>query len=409
MTLENASYCFLNATYYNNEGEDVLAEVVAANEQFTDISLYRLTIKEFHELSKSLQCCKDFSLDDHYLRCNNYVTRIPLNNVIQGTKEVHLTNEISSFYTILLTGIKNEFLLVDSEPEFCEDGTFRYESRATVQFSSISFSKSTMSVYVPMFNKNGMYNKHLVTLEDGIFVSHNFNFLVPSDFNLSSDLNGCSFVRRVKIENKQYAMWKMHAFSVYDSNIILSAPLINKAMCIRERIRITKGLLNDYVNNVYSVLNYPKIQTPWVGGERSYESTLGVCFDSSIKSLSRKDKDDIIHMCGSEIIPNSSNLKEAMALLRERKCQYTVSFASAYLLCVMDACRDDVLGIVESSALVRADLNKKLFYADLYLYRVRVASYITHKKLAMSGIPFLSGGDETDYTFVKEGFKYDSE
>lgn len=403
MDLTNLQYCYLNRVYVDSNDVSQLYEFTLSDSYFLNVCTYITDLEGLRKLAENESLSKDFSLDAGFLKCDN-VPRVENNNLVKEAIGIpsYVRDLEYSFYTFVQTAVEHDFLIVDDSILDCE----RFNGIKVSNFKNIRFSQSTMSVYFPLVNEEGLRNKHLVLLEDGLLRLNVFHFAVPAEYNNQFKENGCVYCSRMFINNSEYVIYRMDELPIYPYAYVTAGNVINKAVSVRERSKAIVEVVTDYISFCNGVLgNNDNSKLPWAGGNNSYSSGYGVTLTSSLTLLKRTDRSAILDRVLGEIFPEMDSYTAAVEYIKNgggsqlaKACLNVLSF-----ICFSGK------NVTEQLAYAVAVKNKyktEMFYADLFLYQVRVATYVRRIHLANPINPVLQGSDEAAYTIVNEGFYY---
>lgn len=399
-------YCFLDMVYTDSNDKPLFYEVALSDTKFKTLALLRTGLENLQVLYGS-SLITDFEFQDNYLVCNPNVRRAISNTIVYDTVD-KLQVDSTDYYTIysLLTeGYENGFVILDKRVVECRGN---WDGTSVSPFSSIGFSESTMTVYVNMYNEDGMYRNILISMNDGVLQLHPFYFGVPSSYTFSQ--TGCEFVKQMMINGELYSIYSVDIFLIYDSNVLTSYSLINKAVNLSYRYKQSLLALKDFSEIYWELLEMPEDDSSkisWVGGSKSYESYYGISFKSTCRKLSADSRREIVNNAVKKSIELKCNLDAIKAFVES--CHMTSLnkhiFMRIALIFVTDAKYQDSKLLQIFSSIKHSD-ETMLFYYGLFLYRVRSYLYLSNRSIVNPTYPIISGGNEIDSTVVTEGFNY---
>ncbi|MEY8333069.1 hypothetical protein AALB53_08195 [Lachnospiraceae bacterium 47-T17] len=413
MNLNTAKYCFLNSIYCES-GMPVLYEMVLSDTYYMDVCIIRVGKDKLKDIYNNTDSVKDWCFEQGYLKCSTEIDEIPISDVVRDTEGMYLDCDVTtnSFYQFLHMGEQNNYLVV-SDTVVKSDGA--WSGTEVTPFYQIHFSMTTMSCYARIFSEDGLKNKMLVTMEDGVLKMHPFYFAVPEN-SLDSIAQSITNWDKSCLDNKvingeSYRIFESGVLPIYENAMVLSKCLINKAMGARMRANDTVRGLKRFINSVFKALNDDKEESErritWIGGNTDYKSHYGVYFKSSYRPLSNNDLDSVIAMCVRDVINTSSNFQEARVKIENMKLAATTTYFMQVLAAglLADGVDPDfpIAGVIKMK-----DINEKnLFYADLFLYKTRIYMYLTKSRFigkGSFGSRTLFGGCEKDVTMIEEDF-----
>lgn len=377
-----------------------LYHVAVVDEELLHVSHKVCTSEELENLTKTEKC--DFSFEHGILRCNSMlkisdITEDLFESLLRSEQSGNKGPDSSVVYSLFAMGIKEDFIILDGENE-----TDWCKNIGIAAFRNIQFSKTTMSVYARMCNgEDGIFNKMIITSDNGVLTFHPFKFgICCDDNNTHVAISGCSNTGAViKLHGRDYQVWETSLLNIYDANTEFSPAVVNQSMCDVQVMQTSLDMVNDFIAG----LSGTEETYQWAGGSSDYSGQRGVYLESSCKKLSRK------HMNG---------LKSAvLEALSEGKSEEDVKEAGfTYLKNVnnFDRLGAYVTIILTQLALHPGDFNEKLtfafntkkqiqnrlFWLNMYLYRVRTKALLEQRTLTSYGQPYLVGGNTREFTIV---------
>lgn len=377
---EKVSACYLNKIYVRENKSDVY-ELALVDSKFTSIQLMRTC--DLYDICK-FDINKDFGLDDNYLQCNQYVNAVP-GESLDDIDSVKGGTCADTIFDLIVTGADNNYVLLDDEVVESPEGSL--DSYGVTSFKNIKFAKTTMSIYAPMINGNGLYNKMLVVEENGRLVVRPFYFGIQS----AESCNFGNFVTRKEINGVNYDIYNVKFISIFSNAArFLSAPIINSAIQMRERCDFCISALSDLMRDLY-VLDGTNPE--WVGGNSSYTSNYQIEFSSTLQKLSKRSRDSILDdlLKGEEPIYSND---ERVRLLRVAVKMLSIN--------------DGIPSFDSLNATINALKHNSIWYSS-YIMSVRYYLYCSHTKIIDADLQsrcanVLHGGLSNEGTIVKEGF-----
>lgn len=384
--------------------DDLYYNIIEFDQQYLRFKCKTLTIKELEqEVMEYSESSCDFKINDGIVLYNPLLKPVEveqrfIQNLIKTQAEVDNMPELGSLYSLLMEGVEKGFCVVD-----------RWDSedkKAIIsKFSNIHFSRNTMSVYVKMHSDEGVYNKMLVTFEDGILKFHPFTVATTG---VVSGIPGCEDLKTtIKINNVEYNLWQTNSLSLYESSSIFSEGVVNQACCdsvvYASAIMIVSDFIDDHV--VYSA---DSKASEWVGGNKDYRSNLGVYFSPSCRIPTRQLRASIMLFLQDEF-DKGKTYDEAYSAVCEwltgtgyfNRC---TNYAAKVLGLVLGA-EGTLKDKLQVAFVIKDKLQNKQFWADMYCYRIRTVAYLQKANLVSHTRPCLVGGNTKDYTNVRAGYE----
>lgn len=375
----DVSACYMNKIYVKRDNNDIY-ELALVNSDFTRVQLIRVT--DLHDII-SFYDTRDFNLDEDYLVCDPHVPMVQGESIID-TDAVFGEECEKNLFSFLIEGARNRYVVLD-------DSVIEGEEIAgygMTYFHNIRFSKSTMSIYVPMYNGDGIYNKIICAEEQGRLLMRQFYFGVVS----GDECNYGDFVTKKLINNIEYDIYKIEFLPVF-SNLgkIISAPIINTAIHMGTRLRFCIDTLSELMHSLYDV-SEDKVQ--WVGGSNSYTSSYTIQFESTLPKITKRLAHDILNaiLCGEEPF-------------------YADDERVVFLSAIVGTLERDEEGDPTLNALssMIATLKSLSIAPEAYIMLVRYYLFCSHKLISESvgnggGVTILHGGISKEGTIVKEGY-----
>lgn len=407
--IKEAYYCFLNNIYCDN-AEPVLYELILSDEQFTRTSLFRVSLPELRQVYTETKAIKDWYFDGDYLKCNSEIDEVPITDIIAETKGqlISCNSDESSFFEFLRVGESHGYLVVTGNVAKSQGD---WDGAEISPFRRIHFSASTMTSYVQIFSSEGLRNLMLVVINDGVLSMNEFYYAVPEEEVQSIVSDGHVFpgqyVCHKRINGAEYRIYNSGMLPIYENSMILSKPLINRAMNCRMRADDVVHAAKRFISGFFSQLDTQSEEIKWVGGTKDYRTKYGVYFKSARKPASRKSLDSLIQLCVRDIMPKCNSFTEAVQELDEQGLNTDGRFIAKMLVAGLFASRDNSGdSMLAGITLLQDTTERSVFYADLFLYQVRVYMYLTQYMFLGFGYNsrVLAGGCETNSTIIEEVF-----
>lgn len=376
------------------EYDDKLVEMT---QKILDLDGLQIELKRVNPL----KC--DFKITDGILQCNSMIEPCPVEEPLlhKAMCSAQLVNGMpnkSSLYQLLIEGAENGYLIVNDEANL-EHG------EGTAKFTDIRFSKNTMTVYARMYDSEGFYNRMLVTYSNGMLEFKPFIFATPK---VLSCILGCTDLKKtVKINNVEYHLWKTGVLSVYDDSVVYAQGIVNQACCEDIVYGGALTMASDFISGLTEYLGYEDRKLQWSGGSGDYRSVYGVYFTSSCPKLGEQAR-EIIRRTVLNALSQGVSCEEARKIvanaLDEINCKNRTSVFSANVFAVLAAKEGSVQEKLKCALETKNELQQRIFWRNLYLYRVR--TYLLFQRI--NPVPFsrpaLFGGNTTEYTNVKAAF-----
>lgn len=376
--------------------------VVECDSKLLDLKSKLFTLEELQlelEMIQDKRC--DFTIEDGILRCNAMLKTIIIdddlfNHLKYTTSEAKRPAE-GTIYALLLYGVEHDFVFLDGDEEDWKKGL------GVAAFRCVRFSHSTMSVYVPLLNAEGLHNKMIVLPEDASLKFIPFKFGVK---NAETFIPGChSLNKQVIVNNEEYWLWETDVLNIYDENAVFVAGLVNQ--CEADSIVFNSSLdaINDYLNLLSKSYGNEPVQ--WSGSSNSYKTVYGVYFQSSCKRVSTSCRQDIETAIYDDLTAGGtreSAAKAACDMLRERYSLNRAAMFTAQVFAQTASYGKELPEMFEAAYTIKKQLQTMNFWCCLYTYRIRTLAYLTKQRLN-AGKAVLAGGNTVEYTVVNSFFE----
>lgn len=216
-------YCYLRVLYVDYNNTIVGYSLVFSSADFSEI--YEEIVpsdKIFDVLSSGYTY--DFNIVSGVLMCED-VPRITASetdyNLFSIKRRINFDDD--TIYSFILEGMLNDYLIVDDSILEVDE----YTGGAVAKFDRIQIAKSTMSMYVNMYDSSDIYHQTLAYLHDGIIELKPFYVAVPvSTKTLKFDRVQVA----KKINNVEYDIYVVKDVPIYSSAMVTATALINKAV-----------------------------------------------------------------------------------------------------------------------------------------------------------------------------------
>lgn len=374
-------YCFLNCVYTDENDKSILYEVVRCDETFSIIQVERVTLSELELLAATSGLKTDFSFEDGYLKCNT-VKRFWCDESIKSSASKHQVieekfNTEKTIYTLLSMGVKENFYFIADELV----DLAKYQGTGIVPFSHVKFSQSSMSVYYREVLNGVGRNHYLISTEANSIRFNPFYFLVPS-----KRVESIPFERKgaIVVNNVEYSVYYSGNLGIVEPVKIGSAALVNQASS--ERVKSASAVkATDFVlGPVWGESG--KIQ--WDGSNRTSHHIRTITFNPSQKVLSNSSIEGIYQ----NIMDNGRSGIKA-------EYSYPAFVVANWFVWMMENQTNET-ELIAAAKQFKEGFSKQLFFADLYLYRIRVFACYGIVCLPMNQP--LCGGVNGGFTVIKE-------
>lgn len=379
-------------------------DVVTYDSTFTKIVSYVLTIQQLVKLVENVNSAYcDFRVVQGILECNPTVTEIPITQdllkdvlAVNGA-EVEVQAAQNSLYRLLEFGVQNELLVLNSV-----DVDELQAGYGIAKFRNIKFSDSTMTAYVQMHNADGIFNKMITVMNDGVISFRKF-FVAAKN---STTIPGCIDLKKtVTLHNVEYHLFETNELCIYDENVRFIPGVLNQACFESVVFKTLSSMCNDFIQGITSCISTVDASSVWVGGSKDYKSSKGVWLKSSLKPLTARERRLI------EDISLRSKTDDCAALQSEvyERVRYSLPQNRLVEICVRTFAElqtepGDLTDKVDYALLRKASFDTCIFWADMYAYRVRTMTYLHKRKLTRVGAASISGGCNQEFTVVNANF-----
>lgn len=410
MHLQGYDYCYLNYVLTDDSDKTVGFSFILSDKSFNNIAILNTDKTGLLELVNNDEIIKDFFIDNNFLKCSP-VKRVIItkNDVSTFNSLLKLDNTTKTFTDFIKFGVENEFILLSSDfDEKQENYKFNFTS-----FSNIQVAQTTMSVYAKIFDSNnGLHNEMLVFMDKNKFVVNDFLFGVKELFfeavtQWFSDAIQFSIIGKYIINNENYYVCKMESVQLFKLQMALACPLINKAMTLRVKYKSIIGVLKGYVDTLYVANPFNISDTSdkieWVGGNESYANSYGVYLKSATPALTAKQIDSCLGWYADLVSQYDST--EAIFDEIDKHTNKFANTAVKYLITITEMGDSVSSNIINCNEAIDS-LKKSMLLCDLWLYDVRVYSYMRLARITPISKPKIEGSDEDNYTTVDSKFYY---
>ena len=151
-------FCFMNKIYTRIDKPDIY-ELAMTDLHFSFVILYRT-----EDLRSILDYgyFYDFSLDEDYVMCNPQMHVSSGDSLYESEIENFLVVDFKdSIFSFLARGSEQNYVFLNDD---VVADTQDWTGYGVTYFHNVKFSKSTMSIYVMLSAKDGVFNKMLVIL-----------------------------------------------------------------------------------------------------------------------------------------------------------------------------------------------------------------------------------------------------
>ena len=215
MDLSNFSYCYLDKVYTNTNGEPVLYQVTLSDEHFLKVYSLIADIKYLQKAVEENNLCTDFSIQNEQLSSAKVDYVLVSDEILKNKMiPIEIYDNAYNFYDFIKEGIEQDYKFIGDSIIDCD----YYKGTEISSFKNIRFSKSTMTVIIPMYTNNGLYNKMIVTANNGILSLQEFYFAVHPEQSVQAG----TYVKNMQINNVEYAVYKSKMLNIYTENYVTS-------------------------------------------------------------------------------------------------------------------------------------------------------------------------------------------
>lgn len=367
-------YCMLNKIYTRANASDIY-ELAIASKDFSCVQLYRTCNLE-DILGFGYSC--DFALEDRYLRCNPFVQTATGDSIASSSLEtvIGYARE-KTIFSFIKEASRNNYVIID-------DSVLKSDSVngfGTTLMHNVRFSKTTMSIYVPMVVKDGLFNKMLVMEEAGKLAMRPFYYGVLE--NTRTDFG--KFITKKVLNNICYDIYQVEFLPVFDSiGKLVSGVVINTAVQYSECCGFAISALTELMNSLYMI---DDTSPEWIGGTRNYTSSYTIEFSSTLPKISKKERALIMSRLlngqetGYEKDPRDRYLRTAVKSLKYQEGIPTLNSLNSTI-----------------AALKRINID-----FGIYLMAVRYYLFHSHESVLNGSNGCLYGGMTEFGTQVREG------
>lgn len=369
-------YAFLKAIYVDKNDIGVYYEADVSDSLLIKTGTLIKTLKEWKDFLDANSIIADFSFDEQYLKCNSNVPRYPIASMPTfRDRDTSIITRDNTFYYFLCNGIVNEYILCTDN--LIELETNYYSGTEITSFSSIRFSKSTMTMYAMLIGNEGMYNKTIIHLDNVDLVINGFTYGIP--VSVENPISIGKYVKNMYINNNEYRLYVVNPEDVqlmYD--IYFSENLISLSVVLSQGMRDIVDVLKMYYLNTYEVFVGSSEQKEWCGGSRDWSSKYGVYVDSSLKPLQKYQIENVCehlytlensftqHHSVNKLLEEVSGMDYALRYRKILKNLVPIVFND-------NGSKDDFLTFLHSSL---SEFNSVLCIYNLYLYCIRINAYL---------------------------------
>lgn len=394
MQLPNFRYCYIDKVYTNSNDESLLYQLFLSTGDFTKVYSLVADKSLLSEMTNRKDIVTDFYVEDGMLHCED-VDRIMITDEIREKelKVIEVYDDNYNFYNFIMEGIENDYLFVGDSLSDCT----LYKGTEISSFKNIRFSKSTMTVLVPIYSEEGLYNKMLITVDEGVLQLETFYFAVPE--GVSTDKH--TFLHTIQINNVNYNLYRSKPLNIYTENYVTSKALLNKACIMRVKYQSIIDTLSDFKSMLVETEHK---STQWCGGTKDYTEPFGIYFKPSCKTISKTGRYDIIDFIQGEVLKEYKTYNEAVSYVSSIY-DNLIARACAIAICFCCYNSDSMPLLLEYIQALSAKYKKELLFTELFLYTVRTGAYIRKRYLVSPMNPMLGGSDERDITIVEQNFK----
>lgn len=166
-------YCFMYKIFNSCDGK--FFQTILSDRKFSKIASLFFDARSLVEFIRQTNLITDFSIENNKLKLN-YVNEVEVSGFDYSIGEViEIPKDEGTLYELLRLGIENGYVIVD---DTC------FEQQGSViggisSFCNVRASNSTMSLYVRFTVAGEIFNRMIITVEEGDMQFHPFYFGVP--------------------------------------------------------------------------------------------------------------------------------------------------------------------------------------------------------------------------------------
>lgn len=404
-------YCYMHSVLTNREDKTYGFCLFLADSTFSKFALYNVDKAHLEAVLKEDGLVYDFAIADGFLKCNP-VRRMQItendlqtfNTVIPCAPE---TNTIASF---IAYGVQNDYVIL-SHCIMDEPLETEYKGTCFANFADIEISQSTMTAGVKIYDGNTLNKEMLVIMENENLLINDFYFAFTSDKQLPQwfkDTYATCLGKKV-LNNQEYFVYQMKSMPLYESNFIVDSAMINKAETMRVKYHNVIGVLNNFKKTLYYMNGFQITDEPisWKGGNSSYKSDYGIYLKSSLQGLTTAQKQECVDWYCS-LMEECKGSTELLQKVRKHSSSILVMLAMQTMHAIMTS-TESIADITNVCINTINEMRVNRLFCDLYLYKVRLFSYIRKFRLAPLTTPILQGSDEKAFTIVDSRLFYGME
>lgn len=388
--MSDYTFCFLNNIYVTDDKN--YYGLIYSNRLFTKIG-WSVVDMEHLVNERKKDYIFDFSIENGLLKSFE-VDRVQGIDVVgsminKGIDDCEL-DQNANIYTLFSKGLENNWHFID----YVGDEEIR------TPFSSIRFSKSTMTVYYLIVTKdNKLLNRTIIKDKDGTLTVSKFTF------ESNEYVNGYCTLEFIKQTEGGYR-YNVPVIGIYQSCNFISHPLINKSATLLNRTSTIIAILKCFKKSFISSLGVEdNTDLEWIGGTHSAPKN-GVFFKTSNQVVTEDGACKCIEYLINET-DMSADRELAIKQVNESSYSDDVKIAlRAILKNINKSSVADNLAMLNSMLTFYTKYN---VYCAMYLYTIRSLVFFKKQNILprLNGDgsirpPVISGGDERTYTIVKE-------
>lgn len=388
--MSDFTFCFLNNIYVTDDKN--YYGLVYSDRLFTRVGWSVIDMEHLIEERKK-NYIFDFSIENGLLKSFE-VDKIQGISVIEplinnGIEDCEL-DQNANIYTLFSKGLENDWHFIDHVGE----------EEIKTPFSSIRFSKSTMTVYYLIVTKdNKLLNRTIIKDRDGTLSVSKFTFEANECIN---DYNTLDLVE----QTGSIYRYDVPVISIYQSCNIITHPLINKAATLFNRTSTIVTILKCFKKSFISSLGAEdNTNLEWIGSTHSAPKN-GVFFKASNQVVT----EDGACRCVEYLINETAMATDReLAIEQVNKSRYSDDIKIALRAILKNINKSS---IADNLAMLNSMLTfytKYNVYCAMYLYTIRSLMFFKKQsilpRLNNDGSirpPVVSGGDEQTYTIIKE-------
>jgi hypothetical protein len=404
--LDGVSICFLETIYTDNYNNSLLYNVVLSDDKFLNFHSLILKEEDLVELfNTNKNLIYNFKVIDGCLYCDT-VDREKVNNmiidrigimtkIVEGHEEIDVINFIDSLAQ------RDGFIFVGRDDELLDVSLCR-------SITSMHFSRSTMSIYFKVLKDDKVYNKMIATSTNDSIVMEPLRYLIKGDPIFDDDELIGTF-NMVKSEDGINEDYEYNVYLTKEKRMTVGRVLPDEYLdkiyahkcCMQSyRFRCILKVAQCIIDELTNCGNDEDKKFEWTGGSNSYKQNTDVNIVPSEKEFSKEKAYSIASKALrlAKDYPNGDQVG-----LESCKVGYKSAFDQLACTVIYNVLTQGMSNCQLTSYLLEfiAFLKMQIFYADFYLYRCRISSFLSDKLFTEGS--YLYGSDESGFAIIEGG------